>query len=132
MSFVRILTDDEGEISHMPARIISYEANESFNVNYLSRTLKKNQNGKIIYEYEIDVYNVTDESVSEYFCDEYDLGFKKISEDEYIRVNLSDDEDDCDQSEYGASSIHDDDVDDDDEEEVDEYYDESDEDFYDD
>ena len=96
MSFVKVLTDVDGVISSIPARIISTEKDGSFNINYISKTDKKHTNGKTIYEYEDEVYNITEESIDEYMYDESDCGFKVVGEGLYIKQSSNDDDEDGD------------------------------------
>jgi len=106
MSFVKILTDVDGVISSIPARIISTEKDGSFNIKYISRTEKKHTNGKTIYEYEDEIYNITEESIDEYMYDETECGFRSIGTgDQYIKQsNSRGDGDDDEDGDYEPGS----------------------------
>jgi hypothetical protein len=105
MSFVKILTDVDGVISSIPARIISTEKDGSFNIKYISRTEKKHTNGKTIYEYEDEIYNITEESIDEYMYDETECGFRSIGNgDQYIKQSNSRDGDDDEDGDYEPGS----------------------------
>jgi hypothetical protein len=94
MSFIKVLTDVDGEVYSLPARIVSTNSDGSFNIQYLSKTEKKHSNGKSIYEYEIELYNITEESIDEYMYDENEGGFKTIEDGLFIRESSSIDDDD--------------------------------------
>jgi hypothetical protein len=107
MSFIKVLTDVDGDISSIPARIVSNEKDGSFNIQYLSKTDKKHTSGKTIWEYEVEIYNITDESIDEYMYDEGDMGFKFIEDGVYIRESKNYDSGDDD---YVPSSGSDEDT----------------------
>jgi hypothetical protein len=77
MSFIKVLTDVDGRVTNLPARIVSTESNGTFNIQYLSKTERK-IHGKTVYEYETDIYNITDESIDEYMYDESDMDFIQL------------------------------------------------------
>jgi len=96
MSFIKVLTDVDGEVSSLPARVINTNSDGSFTIQYLSKTEKKHTNGKSIYEYEVETYNITEESINEYMYDETECGFKLISSaeiGEFIKDHGNHDED---------------------------------------
>lgn len=79
MTLVRVYTDT-GDIKpvHLLAKIFDIH-DKTFSIRYLSPT-EDTAHGKKIYRYEEEVYEVTDESISEYLdtTDESDLGFKEL------------------------------------------------------
>lgn len=79
MTLVRVYTDT-GDIKpvHLLAKIFDIQ-DKTFSIRYLSPT-EDTSHGKKIYRYEEEVYEVTDESISEYLdtSDESDLGFKEL------------------------------------------------------
>ena len=90
MSFIKVLTDVNDVISSIPARVVNTNPDGSFNIQYLSKTDKKHVNGRNIYEYETEIYNITDDSINEYMYDENEGGFKMIGEDMYVRFSRGD------------------------------------------
>jgi hypothetical protein len=96
MSFIKVLTDVNDVISSIPARVVNTNPDGSFNIQYLSKTDKKHVNGRNIYEYETEIYNITDDSINEYMYDENEGGFKMIGEDIYVRFSGGEDGDDDD------------------------------------
>jgi|APCry1669189599_1035237.scaffolds.fasta_scaffold04001_3 hypothetical protein len=90
MSFIKVLTDVNDVISSIPARVVNTNPDGSFNIQYLSKTDKKHVNGRNIYEYETEIYNITDDSINEYMYDENEGGFKMIGEDMYVRFSGGD------------------------------------------
>lgn len=79
MTLVRVYTDT-GDIKpvNLLAKIFDIQ-DKTFSIRYLSPT-EETCHGKKIYRYEEEVYEVTDESISEYLdtSDEGDLGFKEL------------------------------------------------------
>jgi hypothetical protein len=96
MSFIKVLTDVDGDVSSIPARIVSNEKDGSFNIQYLSKTVRKHPSGKSIWEYETEIYNITEESIDEYMYDEGDMGFKIVEDGVYIRESKHYDSEDDD------------------------------------
>jgi hypothetical protein len=93
MTFVKVLTDVNGVVSLLPAKIINSNADGTFNIQYLSKT-EKLYNGKSIYEYEPDIYVIQSESIEEYMYDETEMHFKLVNETgSYIRDRRRDDSD---------------------------------------
>jgi hypothetical protein len=125
MSFIKVLTDVDGEVSSLPARVVNTNPDGSFNIQYLSKTEKKHTNGKTIYEYEVEIYNITEESIDEYMYDESECKFTCVNPGEFIKVSQNYDDDD----DYCPSSDGDEEEEDEDSDEEDEE-DEEDEDFY--
>jgi hypothetical protein len=120
MSFIKVWTDvGDDEFVNLPARITSNNPDGSFDIQYLSVTERRTPDGKKIWSYEDDVYNITDEYITEYMFDECDLHFASIGEDSFIKVDRgSDDEDDSDYEPhssvgYSTSSEDEDDEEDD-------------------
>lgn len=128
MSLIKVWTElDDGKCYSLPAKIISKKSNGVMIVKYLSVTENKDSQNRKIYKYEDEMYEITDESVSEYIDSdsELDFGFQQISEDEFVKYDSDSDEDyvpseDDDESSETCS-------DDDDEDEIftdgDDYYD---------
>lgn len=115
MTLVRVYTDVGGlKPVHLIAKI--YEIRESsFVVRYLSPTDDR-KHGKVIYRYEDETYEIGDESISKYMdtSDEEDIGFKRLSEGEFIMDSDSDSDYDPDKdsvtSESGSESDSESDV----------------------
>jgi hypothetical protein len=131
MSFIKVLTDVDGVVSTLPARIIATLSDGSYNIKYISKTEKKHTNGKSIYEYEDEIYNITEESIDEYMYDEAEFGLKLISAEEgtYIKQSNScddggDDEDYIPGTSSSSDSESEEDEEEDDDEDEDDYDDE--------
>lgn len=121
MSLVKVWTEvDDGKCYSLPAKIVSKKGNV-FSIRYLSATDKKTHNGKKIYMYEDETYEVTDDSITEYLesDSELDLGFEQLSvEDGFIKyesdsdddyIPSEEDEEDSDSDEEESSTMDDDD-----------------------
>lgn len=101
MTIVRVYTDVGGvKPVHLLAKIFETHGNV-MRVRYLSKTDER-KNGKPVYRYEDEMYDIGDESVSQYMetSDEEDIGYKKIDDGGFI-LEESDsdydpDEDQCD------------------------------------
>lgn len=95
MSLIRVYTEiSDGVFESLPAKIIS--TNEGvFTVTYLSPTENRDDHNRRIYKYEIETYEITDESISEYLDSdmELDFGFKQISADEFVKYDSDSDDD---------------------------------------
>jgi hypothetical protein len=123
MSLIKVWTElgNDGKCYSLPAKIVSKKGN-TFVIQYLSSTDRKTRDGKKIYMYEDETYEVTDNSITEYLetDSELDLGFEQISgsgDFEFIKYDSdSEDEDYVPSSSEDSSSSDDDDDDDDDEE----------------
>jgi hypothetical protein len=110
MSLVKVWTEvDDGKCYSLPAKIVSKKGNV-FTIKYLSATDKKTQNGKKIYMYEDEHYEVTDDSITEYLESEseLDLGFEQVSADGGFVKYESDSDDDYVPSEEEDDSESDD------------------------
>jgi hypothetical protein len=138
MSLIKVWTEigNDGKCYSLPAKIISKKGNGTYVIQYLSYTDRKTRDGKKIYMYEDETYEVTDNSITEYLetDSELDLGFEQISGDfEFVKYDSdSDDEDYVPSSEDSSSSSSEDDenslISGDEEEDDDDVYDEEDDD----
>ena len=90
MSFVKVWTDIGGEtFVNLPARVIDHNGS-TLRIKYLARTEVRDEGTKKkIWSYEDEIYDITDESITEYMYDEGDLGFVSIGENVYIKVEVS-------------------------------------------
>jgi hypothetical protein len=119
MSLIKVWTEigNDGKCYSLPAKIISKKGNGTYVIQYLSCTDRKTRDGKKIYTYEDETYEVTDNSITEYLetDSELDLGFEQISGDfEFVKYDSdSDDEDYVPSSEDDSSSSSSEDDDDD-------------------
>jgi hypothetical protein len=98
MSFIKVWTDIGKEtFVNLPARVIDHTGT-ILRIKYLSKTnIRAEGTNKKIWSYEDDIYDITDESITEYMYDEGDLGFVSIGENLYIKVEVSEeDEEDSD------------------------------------
>lgn len=95
MSFIKVWTDIGDTFVNLPARIIDYAQDRTvMNIKYLSQTDRRDPNtNKKIWSYEDEIYDITDESITEYMYDEGDLGFVSVGENDYIKVEMTDEED---------------------------------------
>jgi hypothetical protein len=102
MSLVKVWTEmgNEGKCYSLPAKIVSKKGNNTFVIQYLSSTGRKTRDGKKIYMYEDETYEVTDNSITEYLetDSELDLGFEQLSdgdgsESEFVKYDSDSDED---------------------------------------
>jgi hypothetical protein len=128
MSLVKVWTeiDGRGKCYSLPAKIVSKKGN-IFTIKYLSVTDRKTREGKKIYTYESETYEITDDSITEYLetDSELDLGFENIyspNEEEYddeegcfIKYESDSDDDYTPPSEIGDSSSSSETLSDDDE-----------------
>lgn len=108
MSLIKVYTEtSDGVFESLPAKIISTK-DDVFTIVYLSPTENRDEHNRKIYKYETETYEITDESISEYLDSdtELDLGFKQISQDEFIKYE-SDSDDDYVPSEEEESSSED-------------------------
>jgi hypothetical protein len=121
MSLLKVLTDIDGRVVTLPARIVSKEE-ANFTIRYLSPTDKRDQRNRRIYSYEDDTYVITDESITEYTetDSELYLGFKEISPGEFIRFDIDSDDDDEDMDDDIYEEEEEDEEEDDEEEEEEE------------
>ena len=97
MSFVKVWTDVGDLFINLPARVVE-SVNDTLRIKYLSQSDRRDPTtNRKIWSYEDEIYDITDESITEYMYDEGDLGFVSIGENDYIKVEVSDgDEDDSD------------------------------------
>lgn len=94
MSFVKVWTDVGDTFVNLPARVIE-TINDTIRIQYLSQSDRKDPTtNKKIWSYEDEIYDITDESIAEYMYNESDLGFVSINENDYIKMEVSDDEED--------------------------------------
>lgn len=122
MTIVRVYTD-VGAVKpvHLLAKIFETKG-ETLCVRYLTKT-DEHKNGIPIYRYEDEMYEIGDESISQYMetSDEEDIGYKKIDDGGFILEESDSDYDpdedqgDEDDSESYVSSSDEDDADDEDE-----------------
>lgn len=95
MSLVRVFTElDDGVTLSLPAKIIHTNGNK-YTISYLSYTENRDAHNRKIYKYEDDTYEITSESITEYIDSdmEIDLGFKPISDDEFVKYESDSDDD---------------------------------------
>lgn len=110
MSLVKVWTEigNEGKCFSLPAKIVSKKGNNIFVIQYLSYTGRKTRDGKKVYMYEDETYEVTDNSITEYLetDSELDLGFEQVSggESEFIKYDSDSDEDYVPSDESGSES----------------------------
>lgn len=124
MSLIKVWTElgTDGKCYSLPAKIVSKKGN-TFVIQYLSSTDRKTRDGKKIYMYEDETYEVTDNSITEYLetDSELDLGFEQISgsgDFEFIKYDSDSEDEDYipseeEDSDSDSSSDDDDDGDDD-------------------
>ncbi len=123
MTLIRVYTDNGGlKPVHLLAKIFDVR-DDTFSIRYLSPT-DDTKHGKKIYRYEEEIYQVTDESISEYLNvdDESDIGFTELpcggfiytdSDSDYAPdEDCSDDEDSESESVYDSDEEPEDDADD--------------------
>ena len=124
MSFVKVWTDLGDSFVNLPARVVE-SVNDTIRIRYLTLSEDRDPTtNKKIWSYEDEIYDITDESITEYMYDEGDLGFKSIGENVYIKVEVSDgDEDDSDYEQPTDTDTCSDDESGEDEEGTDEEYD---------
>jgi len=69
-----------GRYATLVAKIAEHSG-DSMKIQYLSPTITR-RNGQVVYNYEDVMYDITDESVTEYMddMDETDLGYKRVDE----------------------------------------------------
>jgi hypothetical protein len=92
------------------ARVIE-ENDGVYKIQYFSPT-EEYDHGRVIYRYEDEIYEIDDESITEYLdSDETDAGYILVSQDAWIKASSDSDED------YVPSEEDLDDEEDDDEEE---------------
>lgn len=96
MSLIRVWTDvGADKPANLIARITKEHADGTYTIQYFSQTNERDR-GRTIYRYEVDTYEIDDESVTEYLNtnDEYIIGFVLVGEDMWVReLTDSDDED---------------------------------------
>lgn len=83
---VQVLTDiGKKKPIIMNAKVID-KSESTFKIKYLSPTSDM-FNGKRLYKYEPDIYEIGEESVTDTVNDEKDIGFKKIDEEAFIKTD---------------------------------------------
>jgi hypothetical protein len=95
MSLVRVWTDvGTGKNVSLVARIIESDGT-NFTIQFLSPTEDKDKHGCTIYRYEDETYVIDDDSITHYLNTdlESDIGFKQISDHEWIRTGEDSDDD---------------------------------------
>jgi hypothetical protein len=105
MSLVKVFTEiEDGIMTCLPAKIIESKG-DKYNVVYLSATDARDSHNRKIYKYEDEVYEITNESITEYLNSdtEIDIGFKKISDDEFVKYDTDSDDDYVPSSEEDSS-----------------------------
>lgn len=99
MSLVKVWTeiDENGKCQSLPAKIVSKKGNV-FKISYLSPSDERDSKHRRIYKYEDDVYEVTDESITEYLdsSSELDLGFQNIGDDKFVKYDYTSEDEDSD------------------------------------
>lgn len=111
MSLVKVWTEigSDGKCCSLPAKILTKKGNGTFIIKYLSVTDRKTREGKKIYTYEDETYEVSDDYITEYLesDSELDFGFEQLSSSDGDFVKYESDSDD----DYVPSSSEDDDDD---------------------
>jgi hypothetical protein len=129
MSLVKVWTEvgNDGRCFSLPAKIVSTKKGNTFIIKYLSVTNRKTREGKKIYAYEDETYEVTDDSITEYLESEseLDLGFEQVSgtteeECEFVKYESDSDDDYIPSSDDDDESSSESDTDDSDDEEEEE------------
>jgi len=109
MTLVRVYTDNGGlKPVHLLAKIFEIR-DDTFSVRYLSPT-DDTKHGKKIYRYEDEVYQITDESISQYLNtdSEEDIGFTQLACGGFIYTDSDSDyapDEDCSESDYDSESV---------------------------
>lgn len=102
---VQVLTDvGKKKPIIMNAKVID-KSDTTFKIQYLSPTSEL-FNGKRLYKYETDVYEIEEDSITDTVIDERCIGFKKIDEDGFIKTDS--DNDYCpseSESDYDSESV---------------------------
>ena len=134
MSLVKVLTcigADSSKPSILPAKIVATRGT-MYTIRYMSPTDVRDPQNRMIFKYEEETYDITEDSISEYLdtTDEMDIGYLPISSEEYVRVPVSESDSDDDYHESDENSSEDSDKDsepdDNDEGEYDDGYDDDD------
>ncbi len=108
MTLIRVYTDNGGlKPVHLLAKIFDVR-DDTFSIRYLSPT-DDTKHGKKIYRYEEEIYQVTDESISEYLNvdDESDIGFTELPCGGFIYTDSDSDyapDEDCSDEDYDSES----------------------------
>lgn len=131
MSLVKVWTEiDEttGKCASLPAKIISKKGNV-YKISYLSVSEERDAKNRRVYKYEDEIYEVSDDSITEYLDSdtELDFGFEEIEDGKFVKCDLlmcensdgDDDEDYTPSSEDESETASDENSDDDDEEDFD-------------
>jgi len=94
MSLIKVFTEVDGVTKSLPAKIIDSNG-DKYKIVYMSPSENKDSHNKRIYKYEDEIYEITDESITDYLDtdSEIDLGFKKISDNEFIKYDSDSDDD---------------------------------------
>lgn len=110
MSLVKVWTeiDDTGKCQSLPAKIVSKKGN-TYKIQYLSVTDDRDSKNRRVYRYEEEIYDVSDESITEYLDSgsELDLGFEDIGNGRFVKCDYGFSEDESDED-YVPSSEDDD------------------------
>lgn len=90
MTIVKVWTEIDDDIyKSLVAKVVS-KKDEVFTIRYLSPTNERDAKKRRIFRYEDETYEVTDESITDYFDDEDDetiVGFQDIGEGEFIKID---------------------------------------------
>ena len=131
MSILRVWTD-VGADKHVSllARITEEHADGTYTIQYISPSDDRDR-GRVIYRYEVETYQIDDESVTEYMNtdDETAIGFILVAPGDFVRESADSDDEDYVPSDEDDESEGDEDEEDDDEDapEEEEYVDDDDE-----
>lgn len=105
------------------ARVIE-ENDGVYKIQYFSPT-EEYDHGRVIYRYEDEIYEIDDESITEYLdSDETDAGYILVSQDAWIKASSDSDEDYVPSEEDLDDEDEEEDLDDEDDESPEEYLDE--------
>ncbi len=91
MSLVKVWTeiDETGKCASLPAKIVSKKGNV-YKISYLSPTEDRDVKNRRVYKYEDEVYEVSDDSITEYLDSdtELDFGFEEIEDGKFVKCDL--------------------------------------------
>ena len=105
MSLIKVWTELDDKYVALPAKVVSSNGLK-YKIKYLSVSEKRDNHNRKIYSYEDETYDITNESITEFTNSdmEIDLGFKQITDNEFIKYDSDSDAD------YIPSSSSDDDT----------------------
>lgn len=94
MSLIKVWTELDDKYVALPAKVVSSHGTK-YKIKYLSVSEKRDSHNRKIYSYEDEIYDITNESITEFTNSdmEIDLGFKQITENEFIKYDSDSDDD---------------------------------------